>query len=100
MLSAFLDLPHSAVAGCPQCVRLYEIGAGGEGVGANARTVIVPGKEQDSVIQFAGGQSGQFGAAHYADRQDDWVSGRATPLRSRDVASTILLTPTGARDTR
>lgn len=95
-LSALLDLPRSPVAGCPQCVRLYDV-ADGEGVGANARTVIVPGEEQESLIQFAGGQSGQFGSAHYADRQKDWVAGNATPLRSQEVVSTILLTPAGAR---
>lgn len=99
LLSMFLNMSRSPVAGCSQCVRLYAV-EGGNTVGANVRTVIAPGKEQESLIQFAGGQSGQFGSSHYADREKDWVAGQGAPLRSTEIVSTILLTPPSIQNIR
>jgi penicillin amidase len=74
-LGLFLDMPARPLPGCPHCVRLAD-GA----YGASERMVISPGHESDGILHMPGGQSGQPGSAHYADQQDDWLMGSATPF--------------------
>ncbi|MFO1103027.1 MAG: penicillin acylase family protein [Methylocystis sp.] len=87
-----LNLPADPLGGCPQCVRLYAVESSAS-VGANMRMALSPGQESEGLIQMAGGQSGQFGSPHYADREDDWVSGRFEPFRATDMQTELTLLP-------
>jgi penicillin amidase len=87
-----LDMPRAPMAGCMQCVRFY-FAEDGKSTGANVRLVVSPGHESEGSIEMAGGQSGQFGSRHYADREADWVAGRPQKLRPSEVASRLELRP-------
>ena len=91
-LAWLLDMPRSPMAGCAQCVRYYSA-PDAKSVGANARLVVAPGHEGEGLIQMAGGQSGQFGSPHYADREADWVAGLPGKFRQTEAVSRLNLHP-------
>lgn len=92
LLARILDMPREPVGGCPHCVRIHAI-ENSASVGANVRMVLTPGREVEGLLQMVGGQSGQLGSPHYADREDDWIFGRFEPFRSRDLQSELILLP-------
>lgn len=95
LVARILDMPVDPLGGCPQCVRLHAVESGAS-VGANMRMALTPGREAEGLLQMAGGQSGQFGSPHYADRQNDWVSGRFEPFRATHMQSELMLSPSAA----
>lgn len=97
LLAWLLDMPRAPMAGCVQCVRFY-FSDKTKSSGANARLVVAPGHERDGLIQMAGGQSGQFGSPHYADREADWVAGLPQEFRQTAVAGRLELRPARRRE--
>lgn len=87
-LGALLDMPGTALPGCPQCVRL----ASGKG-GASERLVVAPGWEQDGLLHMPGGQSGNPLSAYYRDQQQDWLAGKAAPLLAGEARRRLVLRP-------
>lgn len=87
-LSFLLDMPPQPLPGCGFCLRVSE-----DTHAANARMVVAPGHEGDAIMQFAGGQSGQPGSAHYGDEQDDWLLGHPTPFLSQEARHRAILRP-------
>ncbi|QGM46678.1 penicillin acylase family protein [Methylocystis heyeri] len=87
-LNLLLDMSPQPLPGCGFCLRVSE-----DTHAANARMIVAPGHEGDAIMQFAGGQSGQPGSAHYGDEQDDWLFGRPTPFMSQEARHKAILRP-------
>lgn len=92
LLAWMLDMPRGPIAGCSQCIRLYQ-SLDGKSSGANARLVVSPGHEGDGLVQMVGGQSGQFGSSHFADQQAEWVAGVSHALRDEVTVDRLRLLP-------
>jgi penicillin amidase len=93
VISRFLDMPRRPLAGCRLCVRFSLNFPFGSSSGANSRMVVAPGRESDGLLEMPGGQSGQPGAEHYGDQQEDWLEGRPAPLLAGAPARKIILKP-------
>ncbi|MBY6243602.1 penicillin acylase family protein [Methylosinus sp. Sm6] len=93
VISQFLDMPRRPLAGCRLCVRFSLNFPFGSSSGANARMVVAPGRESDGLMEMPGGQSGQPGAEHYGDQQEDWLLGRPSPLLAGEPRHKIILKP-------
>lgn len=61
--------------------------------GALLRMSVSPAHPEDGILELAGGQSGHFLSANFADLQADWVDGAPTPFLAGPAVSKILLTP-------
>jgi len=88
MLGALLDMPRRPLPGCVYCMRYAY-----QSEGANYRMVVAPGHEDQGLLELAGGQSGQPASPHYADQQDNWVTGAPAPFLSQVQHNRLLLRP-------
>lgn len=88
LLGALTDPPDQPMPGDNGVVR-----AQGRGVGASERLVVSPGHEEQGLFHMPGGQSGAPLAPYYLAGHQDWVTGRATPLRPGATKWTLVLRP-------
>ncbi|MES2936868.1 MAG: penicillin acylase family protein [Pseudomonadota bacterium] len=63
------------------------------GFGASQRMVVMPGREQDGILNMPGGQSGHPLSPYFLAGHDDWVQGRATPFLPGEARHTLVLAP-------
>lgn len=87
-LGQLLDMPDMPMPGHVSTVRVQA-----SGFGASERLVVSPGREIDGILHMPTGQSGHPLSPWYRAGHADWIHGRPTPLISRRVAATLILTP-------
>lgn len=88
LLRRWLDMPHAALPGCGECVRMHE-----SGFGASERLVVSPGHEGNGILHMPGGQSGHPLSSHYRDQQRAWVEGAVIPLETAKTVHRIEFEP-------
>ena len=85
-LGRWLNLPHAALAGGGNVVRVTRPRSG-----ASMRMVVDLADPARSTFALPGGQSGHFLSPHYADEFATWVQGGTTPLEPGPRAHRIIL---------
>ena len=88
VLGRWLRLPAAPLPGAPVTLRVAT-----PTYGALLRMSVSPAHPEDGILELAGGQSGHFLSANFADQQQDWVEGKATPFLAGPTVSRILLEP-------
>ena len=63
------------------------------GIGASARLVVSPGREEEGILLTPGGQSGHPLSPHYRDLTAAWTEGAAQPLLPGTAVATFTITP-------
>ena len=91
-LDRWLDMPHAALAGGSQVVRVARPRGG-----ASLRMVVDLADPRRSLFALPGGQSGHFLSPHYGDGFADWVAGRTGAFEPGAVRHTIRLRPVAPR---
>jgi penicillin amidase len=56
---------------------------------------VSPAAPESGILQMAGGQSGHFLSPNFADLNEDWLSGAATPFLAGPTQSSFSLRPAG-----
>ncbi len=92
LLQSWLDMPHIALPGCVQCVRVYKSGSG-----ASERMVVSPEHEGNGILHMPGGQSGHPLSPHYADQQQAWVEGSVLPFEAGAQVHRVKLLPSSVQ---
>jgi len=88
ILSRFIDMPKTPLAGCPYCVRVvYGL------FGASERMVVSPGHPGQAILHMPAGQSGHPLSPYYSDQHPYWEQGKALPFMSNNAARTFELIP-------
>ena len=64
--------------------------------GASIRMAVAPGREQDGILQIAGGPSGHPFSPYYEAGREAWLSGEPAPLEPGPAEHTVRLVPDGA----
>ncbi len=59
------------------------------------RMVAIPGRDDESVLELAGGNAGNPRSPYYGAGQDEWVAGAPTKLAPGAPAYRLVLTPPG-----
>ncbi len=91
VLDHWLDLPHAALMGGANVVRMARPRSG-----ASMRMVCDLADPKASTFALPGGQSGHFLSPHYGDEFADWVNGRTRPLEPGPAAHHVTLAPATA----
>ena len=63
------------------------------GIGASARLVVSPGREDEGILLTPGGQSGHPLSPHYRDLTPAWTAGSPQPLLPGTTAASFTITP-------
>ncbi|MEE2681501.1 MAG: penicillin acylase family protein [Planctomycetota bacterium] len=63
------------------------------GIGASARLVVSPGREEAGILQTPGGQSGNPLSPHYRDLTASWTAGSPQKLLPGAPAASFTITP-------
>jgi penicillin amidase len=63
------------------------------GIGASARLVVSPGREDEGILLTPGGQSGHPLSPHYRDLTPAWTEGSKQPLLPGTTAASFTITP-------
>ena len=87
-LGRWLDMPAAPLAGDNHMPRVQ-----GPSFGASERMIVSPGHEEDGFLHMPCGQSGHPLSPHYADGQEAWVKGEATPFLPGPPIHTLSLVP-------
>lgn len=90
-LSGLLDMPDYPLAGCHYCIR-----AASPSFGASMRLVFSPGQEDKALLVTPTGQSGHPWSAHYHDKFQYWVNGKALALKQPLNRAQLHLRPSMA----
>ncbi|HEX5048192.1 MAG TPA: penicillin acylase family protein [Gammaproteobacteria bacterium] len=88
VLGRWLTLPAAPLPGAPVTLRVAT-----PNYGALLRMSVSPAHPEDGIFELAGGQSGHFLSANFADLVDDWVEGKPTPFLAGATVSRIVLEP-------
>jgi penicillin amidase len=88
LLGPWLRLPRDSVPGATLALRVAT-----PSYGALIRMSISPAHPEDGILEMSGGQSGHFLSPHFADLQNDWVSGAPTPFLAGPTVTRIVLEP-------
>ena len=90
VLGRWLRLPAAPLPGAPVTLRVAT-----PTYGALLRMSVSPAHPEDGILELAGGQSGHFLSANFADLVGDWVDGKPTPFLAGPTVSRIALEPPG-----
>jgi penicillin amidase len=74
-MRGFLNMPAQSLPGDADMPRVQS-----PTFGASERMVMLPGRENESIFNMPGGQSGHPLSPYYRAGHEDWVYGRPTPL--------------------
>jgi penicillin G amidase len=88
VLGPWLRLPRDPVPGATVALRVAT-----PSYGALIRMSVSPARPEDGILEMSGGQSGHFLSPHFADMQNDWVSGAPTPFLAGPAVTRIVLEP-------
>ncbi|HZF28616.1 MAG TPA: penicillin acylase family protein [Gammaproteobacteria bacterium] len=88
VLGRWLRLPAAPLPGAPVTLRVAT-----PSYGALLRMSVSPAHPEDGILELAGGQSGHFLSANFADLVGDWVDGKPTPFLAGPTVSRIALEP-------
>jgi penicillin amidase len=86
--AAWLKLPRAQLPGSMISVRVAA-----PSYGSVLRMVVAPGAPADGVLELAGGQSGHFLSANFADLHGEWVRGEPTPFLAGAPVARFVLRP-------
>ncbi|WP_144395217.1 penicillin acylase family protein [Pleionea sediminis] len=87
-LSWLLDRPKYPMPGDVDSPRVQK-----PSFGASQRMVIAPAKANNGLFHMPGGQSGHPLSPYYSKGFEDWVSGKATPLKAQSTVYRLTLKP-------
>jgi penicillin amidase len=87
-LAPFLRLPAVPLPGSMVSLRVAT-----PSFGAVIRMAVAPAAPADGILEMAGGQSGHFLSPQFADQQQDWVGGAATPFLAGPAVAHVMLRP-------
>ena len=88
MVWRVLDMPAQALPGDVQMPRVQ-----GRDFGASQRMTLAPGREDQSLFQMPGGQSGHPLSPYYRTGHQDWVDGTPAPLLPAAEQWSLRLSP-------
>ncbi|MEM9334067.1 MAG: penicillin acylase family protein [Pseudomonadota bacterium] len=90
MLSRWLDMPSAPLYGDANLPL-----AQGPAFGASERFSVIPGDEQNGLMQMPTGQSGHPLSAFYQSGHEDWVNGTPSPFLPGERRHELTLRPHG-----
>jgi penicillin amidase len=90
VIGAWLRLPEA-----PQPGSMVSLRVAAPNYGAVIRMAVSPAEPESGILQMAGGQSGHFLSPNFADLNEDWLSGAATPFLAGPTQSSFSLRPAG-----
>ena len=88
VLGRWLRFPPARLPGAPVTLRVAT-----PSYGALLRMSVSPAHPEDGILELAGGQSGHFLSANFADLLDEWVQGKPTPFLAGPAVARIVLEP-------
>jgi penicillin amidase len=91
LVGRWLDMPRTTLPGDLYAPRVHW-----GSIGASARMVVSPGREQEGILHMPTGQSGHPLSPFYANSHPAWVNGDATPFLPGSPVHRLRLIP-GAR---